>query len=593
MERLGNNIIKLVQRPRSAANQRLPQHSSAQDQRRPSAARYSAAEQNTRTEAVNRRPESSYSRSVPPQSRLPETLEGDYKEPTSTPSRPAVRPSYQNPRTPHPSQYPRYDELPPQGDYYDERENFAVIPSNIQEDWGDDTVGMHHGDWESAPCYYSAHDCPQESRHVPHTPQLTEARSNTQEISPGIYSHTYGRGEPLAIPEPYHDTPENIHPAGLRPQHQLYSSAPEDIRPAGLNAKHQLYSNTPENIRPAGLNAKNQLYSNTPENIPPAGLNAKHQLYSNTPENIPPVSLRIQSEPHTPVPPSLAQTMPAQHIQRSQQRNTQPLKTQHLAQNPMEIQKRPSVKVSPDETEPPTVYIPPPYKSSVPVCSICKGAGYLRQDVPYGHPGFGKPVQCQCKQKDLQTKRRLQRRENSNLRNFMDKRFDNFNPTISPEIKEAYRIAKKYAQDPGGWLILIGKVGCGKTHLAAAIANEYIEYGETVLFTTTIDLLDHLRSTFAPSSDIIYDQLFAKMREASLLVLDDLGTQQSSPWANEKLFQLLNYRYNLQLPTVITTNIVLNNIEERIRSRMMDASFVRTVVLDRVCDYRPRNPRRK
>ncbi|GCE24186.1 hypothetical protein KDK_79860 [Dictyobacter kobayashii] len=77
------------------------------------------------------------------------------------------------------------------------------------------------------------------------------------------------------------------------------------------------------------------------------------------------------------------------------------------------------------------------------------------------------------------------------------------------------------------------------------------------------------------------------MRETRLLVLDDLGTEQNSPWANEKLFQLLNYRYNAHLPTVITTNLIgLAGIEPRIRSRMNDRRLVRIVAMENVPDYR-------
>ena len=141
--------------------------------------------------------------------------------------------------------------------------------------------------------------------------------------------------------------------------------------------------------------------------------------------------------------------------------------------------------------------------------------------------------------------------------------------------------------------LLIGPNGCGKTHLAAAIANQHLNNGALVLFAVVPELLAHLRATFAPTSTVIYDQLFSRMREAELLVLDDLGAQQSSPWANEKLFQLLNYRYNSAFPTIITTNnIGLQGIEDRIRSRMMDTSLVVTVDLDRAQDYRPRKPGR-
>jgi DNA replication protein DnaC len=78
------------------------------------------------------------------------------------------------------------------------------------------------------------------------------------------------------------------------------------------------------------------------------------------------------------------------------------------------------------------------------------------------------------------------------------------------------------------------------------------------------------------------------MREAELLVLDDLGSQQSSPWANEKLFQLLNYRYNMEMPTVVTANPkAVKDMDERIRSRLSDRSLVRYISMDRARDFRP------
>lgn len=229
---------------------------------------------------------------------------------------------------------------------------------------------------------------------------------------------------------------------------------------------------------------------------------------------------------------------------------------------------------------------------AVNLCPTCKGAGYLRADVPYGHPSFGKPIACECKEAERKSKRRSQLQEMSNLGAFYDKSFRNFNRSVHG-IQEAFNCAYEFAQDPNGWLLLIGPNGCGKTHLAAAIANKSLEDGALVLFATVPDLLDHLRAAFAPTSNEVYDQLFSRMREAEVLILDDLGAQQSSPWANEKLFQLLNYRYNSRFPTVITANSRgLQGIDERIRSRLTDASLVTTVILDRAKDYRPNNPRR-
>ena len=228
----------------------------------------------------------------------------------------------------------------------------------------------------------------------------------------------------------------------------------------------------------------------------------------------------------------------------------------------------------------------------VSLCPICKGAGYLRADVPYGHPSFGKPIACECKEAERKEKRRRQLQEMSNLGAFNDKSFQNFNPRV-PGLQQAFEAAYEFAQNPNGWLLLIGPNGCGKTHLAAAIANQSLDDGALVLFATVPDLLDHLRAAFAPNSTEVYDQLFARMREAEVLVLDDLGAQQSSSWANEKLFQLLNYRYNFRFPTVITANSRgLLGIDERIRSRLTDVSLVTSVILDRARDYRPHNPRR-
>jgi DNA replication protein DnaC len=63
------------------------------------------------------------------------------------------------------------------------------------------------------------------------------------------------------------------------------------------------------------------------------------------------------------------------------------------------------------------------------------------------------------------------------------------------------------------------------------------------------------------------------------LILDDLGAHASTPWAQEKLFQLLNHRYNAQLPTVITTNQRLEELDPRLRSRLQDVGLVNHVLI--------------
>ena len=146
-------------------------------------------------------------------------------------------------------------------------------------------------------------------------------------------------------------------------------------------------------------------------------------------------------------------------------------------------------------------------------------------------------------------------------------------------LDEAFQAARAYSEKPEGWLLLQGPYGSGKTHLAAAIANYRESQGYPVMFVVVPDLLDHLRATFSPESTVSYDQRFEEVRAAPLLVLDDLGTQATTPWVREKLYQLFNHRYNAALPTVITTADDEAHLDPRLLSRLMDRRLVTVRVI--------------
>jgi len=104
--------------------------------------------------------------------------------------------------------------------------------------------------------------------------------------------------------------------------------------------------------------------------------------------------------------------------------------------------------------------------------------------------------------------------------------------------------------------------------------------GQPTLFVVVPDLLDHLRAAYNPGSELPYDELFEQVRNTPLVVLDDLGAHSATPWAQEKLFQLINHRYNHRLPTVFTTSRSVEEIDERLRTRLTDAGLSRVFQLE-------------
>jgi DNA replication protein DnaC len=154
--------------------------------------------------------------------------------------------------------------------------------------------------------------------------------------------------------------------------------------------------------------------------------------------------------------------------------------------------------------------------------------------------------------------------------NFEMREDEGLKPADLKSLKEAFRAARRFAEHPQGWLVFSGPPSSGKTHLAAAIGHYRRDQGDRVAFTVVPEMLDHLRATFNPESTVRLDRRFEEVRTAPILILDDLGTQATTPWVREKLYQLFNYRYNAELPTVITTADYTKDIDSRLISRMED-----------------------
>lgn len=227
-----------------------------------------------------------------------------------------------------------------------------------------------------------------------------------------------------------------------------------------------------------------------------------------------------------------------------------------------------------------------------PNCPICGGIGYIRRDHPIDHPDFGKIYPCVCRMEEITHSARERLFRMSSLDALKDLKFDNFvkhgriglGILQANSLENAYNQAKNFAENRQGWLVLMGRYGCGKTHLAAAIANAAIEKGASTLFLTVPDLLDWLRYSYS-GADLSFEERFEEIRETPMLILDDFGTQNATPWAQEKIFQIMNHRYINQLPTVITSNLSLGDFDGRVRSRLQDPNLV-TIVKIFAPDYR-------
>ncbi len=207
-------------------------------------------------------------------------------------------------------------------------------------------------------------------------------------------------------------------------------------------------------------------------------------------------------------------------------------------------------------------------------CDICEDIGWVSKQLPFGHPDFGVAFQCVCQESKNSHTKLATLQTLSNLGPLSSINFDTTslehlnNEQRTDLFENALSISKTYASNPSGWLVFTGSHNSGKTHLAACIANKAIHSGIMTYFISVSELLDHLRSAFAPDTDSQYDSLFEQIKSVSFLVLDDLNTNSSTPWAHEKLLQILNHRFNYKLPTVFTVRYPFDALEDSIAFKL-------------------------
>jgi len=114
-------------------------------------------------------------------------------------------------------------------------------------------------------------------------------------------------------------------------------------------------------------------------------------------------------------------------------------------------------------------------------------------------------------------------------------------------------------------LILTGKYGTGKTGLLVAALREFASVGiRSFRFTTGPDLFDMLRQGYDKGDAA---ERLHRIQATRLLVIDDLGAEKPSEWTHERVFSIVNHRYENQLPTWVSTNCDMETLSQRIGER--------------------------
>ena len=154
----------------------------------------------------------------------------------------------------------------------------------------------------------------------------------------------------------------------------------------------------------------------------------------------------------------------------------------------------------------------------------------------------------------------------------------------------------------GMGLTLTGAVGTGKSHVAVGLVKLACGLGIEARFLTMGHLLEAIKATYdrdraashrrggpdAPGEAGLLDEL----AELPLLALDDLGTENPTPWARDRLYTLVNRRYLGRRPTIVTTNLSLDALADRLGERTVSRLWGTSLVVNfRGADYRERAKR--
>lgn len=150
--------------------------------------------------------------------------------------------------------------------------------------------------------------------------------------------------------------------------------------------------------------------------------------------------------------------------------------------------------------------------------------------------------------------------------------FENYVATTTKQIITKEK-ARHYATDFGknmGGFVFSGAIGTGKNHLAAAICNDLLRRGKTVLIITVADIMSSMRDTFSKENHRTEEKLIDDLSSVDLLVIDEIGVQNESRYEKVIINQIVDRRTSSRRPTGLLTNLDEDGLTRQLGERVMD-----------------------
>lgn len=236
-----------------------------------------------------------------------------------------------------------------------------------------------------------------------------------------------------------------------------------------------------------------------------------------------------------------------------------------------------------------------------PACETCGGLGYIRVDLPVGHPKFGQLFPCPDKTCPVVAANRRRRYEklNSNAQipdAYKKLTFAKWDTLAAKHPYDTERVNRDFDYMHGKWdalgaalafvnahergwkfnldeaaaavglpnpdggsmrrssIVFSGLQGVGKTSLAISIANWCLAHSLPIVYTRLDEIFDALKRTFKRDADEAQSEVMRFYQEPPILIIDEFTPEKITEWRKEIAGSLINYRYTHSLPTIITTN---------------------------------------